>query len=276
MLENHENCTRHIYSAKEKLAVRCKSSPQKYPTHLYIRGEFFYYRRRIPKKYSSYNETTEIRFSLQTDSFREAREKTTFITATLRSLFQEKGMVTSEDMAKMKLFLEKECPQFVTPQKTVEYEPTVVDIHAWLNANGDDYKLDEIANIFHLKYALTLLPYFPKEKLSIILDGKNKVQLTYDEISKRLVGHFRHALSCDAQNPNSRTLYENRKLSQPLLDMSTPEQMGITTNSLYSLLLTHHKSLIDNPPLLCLHCLEVIEELIESYVFRIDEFSYEN
>ena len=274
-LENNETDTGGIHTTK-KVAVQCQSSLKKYPAYLYIRGELFYYRRRIPKKYSSHNEITEIRFSLQTDSLREAKQKAVFVTLTLHKLFKEKGMLTSEDMEKMKLFFEKECSHLLSSPLPLEYPPTIVELHTWLNKHGHDYTLTEIANIFYLQYPLSPLPDFPLERLEVILDGQDKVLLKYDDISKRIVGYFRHLLSCDAQNPNSRTLHENRKLPEPFLGLNTPKEMGITTQSMYSLFLAHHKSMIDNPPLLCLHFFEFFEKLIEIGIFKAEEFSYDN
>lgn len=276
MLENNTTYTKCVYPTKKILSDQNKVSLKKYPTYLYMRGELFYYRRRIPKKYQFRNENIEIRFSLQTDSFREAKQKATFMTTTLHTLFKEKGIVTPEDMAKIKLFCEQEYPQFVSPQKPLEYPKTILDIHAWLIKHGHDYTLDEVANILYLEHPLPPFPDFLSEKLNKILDGKDKVQLAYDEISKRLTGYFKYLLNCDAQKSDLRTLYENRELPQALLGMKTPKQIGITTKSMYSSFLTHHKSIINNPPLLCLFCLEFFEKLIELGVFRIEEFSYDS
>ena len=246
------------------------------PLHLYLREESYYFRLRIPKQYIFRCPCKEIRFSLQTDSLKEAKRKAALVTAALHSLFQEKAVVSPDDMAKMKRFLHDQFPDHFT-HKVVEYPPTVHALHAWLNENGHEYTLKEVAVPLQMQFASMPLPDFALDRLSEFLEGgSEKKPLVFSDIKKRLVGYFRYALENDAQKPSSRTQREERPLQQPLFDMLTPKHMGISTEVLYSAFHQQCRAAIDTPPLLCLYALDYLEKFVEADLFESVEISKVN
>lgn len=260
----------------QKRGSALKAVKKNTPLHLYLREESYYFRLRIPKQYAFRCPCKEIRFSLQTDSLREAKRKAALVTAALHSLFQEKAVVSPDDMAKMKNFLHDQFPNHFA-HKVVEYPPTIHALHTWLNGNGHEYTLQEVAGPLQMQFASIPLPDFALDRLSEFLEGgSGKKPLAFSDIKKRLVGFFRYALENDAQKPSSRTQREERSLQQPLFDMLTPKHMGISTEVLYSAFHQQCRSAIDTPPLLCLYALDYLEEFVAVDLFKSVEISKEN
>lgn len=156
-------------------------------------------------------------------------------------------MVSSDDMSKIRDHIHNQTHDFVEP--VVDYPATIHALHSWLNAHGHDYTLKEVAAPLNMQFPGMPLPEFSQERLSIFLEhsSANSV-LSFSDIKKRLAGYFRYALENDAQNPDSRTQLENRELKQPIFDMHTPKDMGISTKFLYMAIQQQCRAAIDSPP----------------------------
>lgn len=266
--------TQSSSAAHRKHVSPLRAVGKKSSLHLYLREESYYFRLRIPKKYTFRCPCKEIRFSLHTDSLKEAKCRAALVTAAMHSLFQEKAVVSADDMAKIKAFAHEQFPDRFA-QKVVEYPHAVHALHDWLNGHGHDYTLKEVAVPLQMQFAQMPLA-FSQERLAAFLSESEKQPLAFNDIKKRLAGFFRYALERDAEDPTSRTRQEERLLEEPLLDMRTPLEMGISTEFLYSSFYRDCRAAIDTPPLLCLHALENLERLVSIDVFSKDEISIEN
>ncbi len=255
--------------------VKCKGTVKKYVDYLYIRGEVFYYRRRIPKKHCATSEFMEIRLSLQTDSYKEAKQKAIAITSHLHTLFKARKLMTPEEYEQIKLFMEKKLADVSTKIKPVEPSKTVIDVHNWLNEHGYDYSLDEVVRTIHFYHPSRVSDFSP-EKIVELLGDRKTGNLEYSEISERIVGYIRNLLCVDSVDTRSRTQFENRTVDQPLLGMNTPKDFGISYSSISSGLYTVYKAIIDEPPLLCLACLDFLNQLIQLNLFKREEIAYDN
>ncbi len=255
--------------------MRCSAPVKNTPVHLYARGEYIYFRLRIPKKWIFQCDVAELRFSLQTDSRKEAKHRVGVIMMALQTLFKEKEMVSREDLEKVRNLgtqLFSSPKQFEEPK----YSTTSRAMHEWLHQHGhSDYTLAEVANKISLHMSINSKE-FSFDKLTTLLKGDSKTELTYEDAHRRLIGLHRHLLAVNSQDISSRTLDENRALPQSLLGMTTSKDVGITTKNILNLLREQCKIAIDNPPLLCLCSVAVLEQLVEDKIFVSTELSHKN